>query len=258
MIHTAPWLPTDWRGVFALTVFVSAALIFVVEPMVGRLVLPTLGGSPSVWNTSLAFFQVALLVGYTYAHLLQQIVSTRRQIIVHGLVLLAAASVLPLRLPHALSISAAPSPALWLFAILTFSVGAPFAALSATAPLVQVWYTRLHSGGEHGVNPYALYAASNLGSLGALLSYPLVIEPVFRLETQTLSWSLGYGLFLLLIALVGRAVWNAPEGRTQDASRAVQVGQSITWRERIIWVALSAAPASLMLGVTTYITTDIA
>src|SRR6201999_1117609 len=124
-------------ALFAVTVFASAALVFLVEPMVAKLVLPQLGGSPSVWNTSLAFFQAALLVGYGYAHALQRLRSLKAQAIVHGLVLLAAALVLPLRVNELLGPPSSDHPAVWLLGVLTVSIGAPFAALSATAPLVQ-------------------------------------------------------------------------------------------------------------------------
>jgi hypothetical protein len=247
------------RGLFATAVFASAALVFVVEPMVAKLVLPLLGGSPAVWNTSLAFFQAALLVGYAYAHLLQRLASLRRQAAVHGVVLLVAALVLPLHVSHALGEpSSAPGalpPALWLTGVLALSVGAPFAALSATAPLLQAWYARVRAGEADAANPYVLYAASNLGSLLALLAYPVIVEPVLRLHTQTFAWSLGYGVFVLLIAAVARVAWAAPNVSVEQIT--AEAG-SPNWGERLIWVALAAAPSSLMLGVTTHITTDVA
>ena len=245
-------------GLFAGAVFTSAALVFMVEPMVGKLVLPTLGGSPAVWNTSLAFFQIALLAGYAYAHLLQRIGSVRRQALVHGLVLIAAALTLPLRVSHALGDPGALPPALWLVGVLTLSIGAPFAALSATAPLVQAWYARVRSGEADAANPYVLYAASNLGSLLALLAYPVIIEPVLRLKVQTLGWSLGYGGFVLVMAAVAWIAWTARDPVLADAAAPADTTAPITGRERLTWVALAAAPSSLMLGVTTYITTDIA
>jgi len=243
-------------GLFACAVFASAALVFLVEPMIAKLVLPTLGGSPAVWNTSLAFFQAALLVGYAYAHLLQKVASVRRQAVIHGAVLIAAAIVLPLRVSHALGDPGATPPAIWLTGVLALSVGAPFAALSATAPLVQAWYARLRAGEADAVNPYVLYAASNLGSLLALLAYPVIVEPVLRLRTQTLSWSLGYAAFILVMGVVGRIAWDARDQTAPDTSAAD--APRTTWRERLIWIALAAAPSSLMLGVTSHISTDIA
>src|SRR5579859_7526656 len=129
-------------ALFAVTVFASAALVFLVEPMIAKLVLPRLGGSPSVWNTSLAFFQAALLAGYAYAHLLQRLPSLRAQALVHGAAMLAAAIVLPLRINELIGPPSSNHPALWLLGVLAVSVGAPFAVLSATAPLVQAWHAR--------------------------------------------------------------------------------------------------------------------
>src|SRR5579872_2597274 len=187
---------------FAVTAFASAALVFTVEPMVARLVLPLLGGSAAVWNTSLAFFQAALLVGYLYADLLQRLASVRAQIVVHAAVLIAAAAVLPLHIMTPFGEPSPTQPALWLALVLAVSVGPPFAALSATAPLIQAWHARTirHEGAKE---PYALYAASNLGSLLALVAYPVLVEPLTPLHAQTLDWSLGYAGFGVLIALLG-------------------------------------------------------
>ena len=244
-------------GLFALTAFVSASLVFTVEPMIARLVLPLLGGSAAVWNTSLAFFQAALLVGYVYAHLLQRLRRIEAQIIVHLAVLLAAGVALPLHVTTLLGGPSSSQPALWLVGVLAVSIGAPFAALSATAPLVQAWYARAvrHEGAGE---PYALYAASNLGSLLALIAYPIAVEPNLLLHVQTSLWSAGYGAFVVLAAVLGLAVWRASRnigaGAQTPSSTAAGAGN---WRERLTWLALAAAPSSLMLGVTTYITTDL-
>ena len=156
--------------------------------MVGKLLLPLLGGSPAIWNTSLAFFQIALLAGYGYAHALQRLGSLRRQMAVH-LVMLAAAALAPAA-PHHDPCSAQPwvhAPALWLAATLALSIGPPFATLSATAPLLQAWSARLNGPknpkeGDERTNPYSLYAASNLGSVLALAAYPALIEPLVGLH----------------------------------------------------------------------------
>ena len=243
-------------SLFVLTVFASAALVFLVEPMVAKLVLPRLGGSPSVWNTSLAFFQAALLAGYAYAHALQRLASPRAQTLVHGGVLLLAAIALPLRVNEVFGPPSSNHPTLWLLGVLAVSIGAPFAALSATAPLVQAWHARTFDAGQGG-EPYRLYAASNLGSLLALLAYPLVVEPFLTLHAQRVSWSVAYGAFILLICVLAIAVSRA--GPTPGLARRTVVKRpSIAWRDRLIWVALAAIPSSLMLGVTSYITTDVA
>lgn len=241
-----PWL-------FAVTVFLSAGLVFLVEPMMARLVLPILGGSAAVWNTSLAFFQAALLGGYVYAHGLQRLRSLRRQILVHAAVLALAALSLPLGVSAALGDPAPNAPALWLLAALAVSVGAPFMALSATAPLVQAWHARAFPHEPDG-GPWGLYAASNLGSLLALVAYPVVVEPLIPLHRQTLAWSGGYLAFALVIGALGLTLWRghaeAPPERSDDAV-------TVTWLDRVRWILLAAIPSSLMLGVTSYVTTDV-
>lgn len=241
-------------ALFALTVFSSAALVFLVQPMVAKLVLPLLGGSASVWNTSMAFFQIALLAGYGYAHLLQRIPSVRGQGITHCAALLLAALALPLRVNALAGPPSSEHPNLWLLAVLGLSIGAPFAVLSATAPLVQAWHART-VGAAQGKEPYGLYAASNFGSLLALLAYPVVVEPALSLAGQRYGWSLGYGAFILVIGTLALTLSRTPgAGAAEGRSTAPEPG----WRARLSWIALAAIPSSLMLGVTTYITTDVA
>jgi hypothetical protein len=242
-------------GLFAATVFTSAALVFMVEPMIAKLVLPLLGGGPSVWNTSLAFFQAALLAGYGYAHALQRIGSLKAQAALHGLALVAAAIALPLRINDLAGPPSSTHPTLWLLGVLAVSIGAPFAALSATAPLVQAWHART-LGLSDGREPYALYAASNLGSLLALLAYPLVVEPAVSLHVQRLAWSSGYLAFILLIAGLALVLVRAHAG--EGAVPAADRGPAPDWRTRVTWLTLAAVPSSLMLGVTSYLTTDVA
>lgn len=236
---------------FAIAVFFSAALVFIVQPMVARMILPRLGGASAVWNTSLAFFQAALLFGYAYAHWLQRVASLHRQMIVHLVVLGLAALVLPLRISGALGDPAVDAPGLWLVGVLALSVGAPFAALSATAPLLQAWFARTHD----GRNPYVLYAASNLGSLLALLAYPLALEPFARLGAQSGGWSLAYAAFAVVLAGLIALSWR---GRDSGAPVVAQAAAPIDWRRKATWLLLSAAPSSLLLGVTGHITADIA
>ena len=240
---------------FAVTTFASAGLVFLVQPMVAKLVLPLLGGSSSVWNTSIAFFQAALLVGYGYAHFLQKIRSVRIQALVHVAALLAAALALPLRVTGALGEPSSDYPSLWLLGVLAVSIGAPFAILSATAPLVQAWHARtIHA--ETGAEPYVLYAASNLGSLLALLAYPALVEPLATLHGQTAGWSTGYVVFVVLMATLALFVSRARVATIEAPAAAA--GPAPSWRDRAIWIGLAAIPSSLMLGVTTHITTDVA
>lgn len=233
---------------FATAAFLGAALVFTVEPMAAKLVLPMLGGSSAVWSTCLAFFQLALLAGYLYAHLLQRVSSAGRQAIVHLGVLAASALLLPLRISSLLGDPWPLAPSLWLLLTLTLSLGAPFAALSATAPLVQAW--RAREGGGEGV--WSLYVASNLGSLLALLAYPILIEPHLTLAAQRFDWSGLYGLFIVMIALLG---WRV---RRAAPPAAPGIRARIGGLERLRWLGLAALPSSLMLGVTAYLTTDVA
>ena len=220
-----------------------------------KLILPALGGSPAVWNTCLCFFQAMLLIGYAYAHLVQRVSCVRRQAMIHAGVLIVAALFLPLRVSGALGAPDPNTPVLWLLGVLTLSLGLPFAALSATAPLVQSWYARVRADKPDGQNPYVLYAASNLGSLIALLSYPIIVEPLLRLHTQALSWSAGFVVFALLMGLVAYTATLAPSAPAAETNKPLE---RTTWGARFAWVMLAAIPSSLMMGVTTYVSTDVA
>src|SRR5262245_6341586 len=262
-----PWQKrlTDWKGAwmqararqaaapaFALAMFMSAALIFALQPMFARLTTPLLGGSPAVWNTSMAFFQAALLVGYLYAHLLQRIPGLRLQAAIHTLVLIAAFAFLPVHV--AFPLGEAPDttrPILWLLGALTISIGAPFAAASATAPLLQAWYARTGVPDAH--DPYYLYAASNAGSLLGLLLYPVLIEPLMGAHEQAVAWTYAYGAAALAIAACGLVAISA-----NGATPAPVAAGHASWRERLYWFAAAAAPSSLLLGVTQLIVTDVA
>lgn len=239
--------------VFALALFSSAALIFVLQPLFARMVTPLLGGSPQVWNASMAFFQAALLLGYLYAHLLQRVRDLRVQAAVHVLVLALAWFVLPIHVSTALGAPDSEHPAMWLLGVLTLSVGAPFAAASATAPLLQAWYARTGRADAH--DPYYLYAASNLGSFGGLLAYPALIEPLLGAQAQSAAWSAAYvgvgALIILSAALAISAHGDTPKPPEHTAPAP-------SWRQRAYWIAAAAVPSALSLGVTLHISTDVA
>ncbi|MDK2746161.1 MAG: fused MFS/spermidine synthase [Brevundimonas sp.] len=261
-VAEAPVLPLDRPArataiLFAVAVFTSACLVFVVQPMATKLILPTLGGSPSVWNAAMVFFQTALLAGYGYAHLLQRIGSMRRQVAVHLGLLLIAALFLPLRISGLLGDPDPSAPTLWMLATLALSLGAPFAVLSATAPLLQAWYARASAGRVGRSDPYVLYAASNLGSFLALLAYPVLIEPLVSLSAQRWGWTLGYGLFVLMVVGLGLVVWRRRETVAAEPA-PLAAGPRIVWREKGLLILLAAAPSSLMLGVTAHLSTDVA
>jgi hypothetical protein len=240
---------------FVATLFLSALLLFWIQPMFAKMALPLLGGSPAVWNTAMLFFQGALLAGYGYAHLITGRLTQRWQILLHLFVLGSACLALPIGLA-----SWAPptesAPVGWLIGLMAVSIGMPFFALAANAPLLQRWFST--SGHPAAADPYFLYAASNLGSMLALLTYPMVVEPLLRLQSQSLAWSSLYLGLVVLIAgcgLVGGRSHNTAAGH--DAPAGTDAAP-VTWQRRLHWLALSFAPASLLLGVTTHITTDIA
>jgi hypothetical protein len=237
---------------FAATLFLSASLLFVVQPMMAKLVLPLLGGAPAVWNTAMLFFQGALLAGYAYAHLLVRHLGPRLQVGAHLAVLAAGFLFLPLGLPAGWSPPPDASPIPWLLALLGVSVGLPFLAVAATAPLLQAWFAR--SGHPAAADPYFLYAASNLGSILALLAYPFLIEPALPVSLQRLAWTGGYAALCALIALCGLGAG----GRALPPAPAADEAAAPSAREQARWVALAFAPSSLLLGVTAFITTDLA
>lgn len=255
---------------FAVALFVSAFLLFWVQPLVGKTVLPLLGGTPAVWNTCMLFFQALLLAGYAYALALTRWLSARAQALVHvGLLVVAA-----LALPPSLGAGAAGgvpeggSPAWWLLKTLALTVGPPFLVLSASAPLLQRWFSRTRT--RSASDPYYLYAASNAGSLFALLGFPVLLEPRLTLGEQGRVWALGYGALAVLIAACAFAALRArataadvdveseAAGKFVDESVRDENVTPLTWRRRLRWLLLAFAPSSLVLGVTTYITTDLA
>lgn len=239
--------------VFGAALFSSAFLLFWVEPLFARMLLPRLGGSQGVWNTCLVFFQGSLLLGYAYAHLVARHLPLRAQFAVHAVVLAAGLALLPLSLPMGWAPPATGSPVPALMMMLTMTLGWPFVALSANAPLLQHWFAKLSH--KTAANPYVLYAASNAGSLAALLAYPFLIEPNLTISGQNGDWAFAYGGLCLLIALSG--AWAAFRGARGDAQTHVSA-PSTPWRLRLTWLAYAALPSSLLIGVTGYVTTDIA
>ncbi|HEX2204325.1 MAG TPA: fused MFS/spermidine synthase [Longimicrobium sp.] len=277
-VSAAPQTPTDEARttaapsspallvVFVASVFTSAFLLFLVQPMFGKMVLPRLGGTPSVWNTCMLFFQAALLGGYLYAHLTSAKLGVRGQAALHLALLAAAALLLPLGIGAAAP-EASDAPVPWLLGLMLVTVGPPFFVLSGTGPMLQRWFA--HSGHPHAADPYWLYGASNLGSMVALLGYPFLLEPRFRLAEQSGVWSAGYALLALLIAASAALVWRrapsaalaqAPSSHdpaSESTATAALDDRPVTWRERATWMALAAVPSSLLLGVTTYLTIDL-
>jgi len=203
---------------YAAASFLGAALLFLIQPMLAKLVLPYFGGSPMVWNTCALFFQVLLLAGYLYVHLSTRRLGPRRQPWAHLALLLVPLLALPVALPGDTAPDAGSEPALWLLRVLLVAIGLPFVLLATTGPLLQRWFS--WSSHRRAQDPYFLYAASNAGSVVGLLGYPFLIEPTVGLATQTRWWSIAYGGFALLVAACG--VLAAPDGRPPVLRLAVR------------------------------------
>jgi hypothetical protein len=236
--------------ILAATLFLSAFLLFVCQPMAGKMLLPYLGGAASVWTTCVLFFQFMLLVGYIYAHLLARVTDVRKQIVVHAVVLLVPLAFLPIAFQMAPSAALSQHPLLQVLSLLFASAAVPFFVVSTTAPLVQNWLSRTpHRGSD---DPYFLYSASNAGSLLALLAYPFLIEPRIGVSGQSRLWFAGYvGLLMLFAATIAalyRSQWSAPR---HDPELSIDV------RARLYWVAAAFVPSGLMLAVTNHIAANV-
>ena len=266
---------------FSMTLFVNAALLFAVQPMFSKMVLPMLGGTPAVWNTCMLFFQAALLCGYLYAHVTSRWLDVRNQSILQIALFGLTFLTLPVAVASGWRPTGSEMPVWWLAGLLVVSLGAPFFMLSTGAPLLQRWFSE--TGHPSAENPYFLYAASNLGSMVALLAYPVLIEPTLRLEQQSHLWTAGYVVLAALIATCAFVVRSrlvrgslTASGTTRRTVAADAIAADIdslsalpivsasadaerltVWR-RVRWVLLSFVPSSMLLAVTTYLSTDVA
>jgi hypothetical protein len=240
---------------------VSAALLFLVQPMFAKMVLPMLGGTPAVWNTCMVFYQAMLLAGYLYAHLATRCLGIRRQAGVHLVLMALPWIVLPIAVATAWTPpGGAANPVPWLLMLLLVSVGLPFFIVSASAPMLQAWFA--DTGHRAGRDPYFLYAASNLGSMLALVGYPLVVERYLKLAEQSRVWAIGYAVLMLLTGGCALLLWSRrgvaqPAGSAHPEVEDRPLSVPTLWL-RLRWLALSFVPSSLLLGVTMYISTDIA
>lgn len=242
-----------YTPVYAVTLLVSAALLFSVQPMFSKMILPLLGGTPQVWNTAMLFFQVCLLGGYAYAHGTSRFLSMRVQALIHVLLLILFIFVLPFAIPEGWNPPTDKDPTLWQLSLMAATVGGPFFVLSGSAPMLQRWF----AGSEHpdAHNPYFLYGASNLGSMSSLLLYPVLFEPLMTLNQQSEAWMYGYFVLLALTVLSAALIWKC--NAASEHPKAVKASEPLQWSRRLSWIFLAFVPSSLMLGVTTFITTDI-
>lgn len=241
--------------IFTATIFLSATLLFSVQPMFTKLVLPLLGGASNVWNTAMVFFQAMLLGGYIYAHLITKYLPIKAQVAVHLGVTAFGFIFLPLALPAEITVPDGGTPTFWLLGLFALTVGVPFFALSANAPLLQRWFSLTDH--KDASDPYFLYSSSNAASLLILCAYPFLIEPTLRLGEQTSSWAIGYvALFAMIIvtaAIMSRRLVGGGKIKTEAA-----VSTRLTYSSMAFWVVLAFIPSSLMLGVTSYMTNNIA
>ncbi len=242
-------------AVFTMAIFTSAFLLFAIQPMFTKMILPQLGGSPGVWSVAMVFFQAVLLLGYLYAHLSTRYLAPRTAIIVHVGLLLATFIALPISITSGLGQPPAEGQAFWLIGVFTFSVGLPFFAVAGNGPLLQAWFARTRH--KDAGNPYFLYAASNLGSFAALLLYPLIFETTLRLPQQSLGWSIGFVALALLIAASGYVLHLTMAEMKPGAMQTRSVAGP---KKRLIgeYIWLSFMPSALLVAVTAHISTDIA
>ncbi len=291
--------PRAATALFAATAFLSSFLLFLIEPLQGKMLLPLFGGAPMVWNTCMVFFQAILLFGYLTAHLTTKL-RPQLQVVVQLALLAIPVAFLPLVLPS-LDVRTewlSTEPMKWLLVVLAGTSGPAFFVVATASPLLQTWYARTGTGAA-AKNPYVLYAAGNLGSLLALLAYPTIVEPSLRLSQQSWLWTFGYAALVLLFIGLGVFVWRTAKqsGWTKEPTPepfaleeeddatllaslqpkeewafdtleewsskenrpgSRRAGGKPSWGERALWVALAFVPSSVMLGVTTYMTTDVA
>ncbi len=243
--------------IFSLTLFSSATLMFIMQPMFGKALLPLLGGSASVWNTCMVFYQSVLFMGYLYAHWLSTRVSYKKHLIIHLMILLSGLLLLPVGLPENSHPPTSDNPTGWLLITLLSSIGLPFFILSTTSPLLQKWFSRIGHHTSH--DPYYLSIASNAGSLIALLGYPFILEPSFGIQRQQELWSLG---FILLAVLIGVCMLQLKPSHlntshTQTA-HTPETSTPLTLKQQFKWLMLAFVPSSLLLGTTNFISIDIA
>lgn len=238
---------------FALATFISAFLLFQVQPLITKFILPWFGGGPTVWSVSMLFFQTSLVAGYVYAHLLVRFLTLRRQAIVHILLLLLAITQIPVSPSAAFEPPAGADPTLTILWLLARTIGIPFFLLSATAPLIQAWVSRTKA----VENPYRLYALSNVASMLALLTYPFLVEPLLTRQAQVVLWSIVFAVFLVVCGYC--AYFSGFRSRVVEAADAVteRAAARPTIPTVLLWLALPAAAVALLLGVTNQVTQDL-
>ena len=240
---------------FAITIFISAFLLFQVQPIIAKYILPWFGGSPAVWSTCMLFFQVGLLLGYSYAHVISKYLATKKQVILHFTLLGLSLLFLPITPTEALKPDNVDSPAIDIIFLLLSTVGIPYILVSSTGPLLQQWFNKQYP----DKSPYRLYSLSNLGSLLALLTYPFIIEPNLGLNTQTILWSIGYGVFILACGWAGVILYKSVSDLPPILQKVESIEeQKIGILDPVLWIAFSACGSVLLLAATNFVCQDVA
>jgi len=237
-------------GLFAVTIFLSAFLLFQVQPMIAKLILPWFGGSAAVWVTCMLFFQIALLLGYGYAHLMVRTVPLRHQGLVHIALLIVSLATLPILPNPRWKPAGGEDPLFGIMGLLALTVGLPYMLLSSTSPLLQSWYAR----SREGALPYRFFALSNLGSMLALLSYPILVEPYLSNQTQVWVWSGAFVAFACCCVAVALASRKGHAAVVESLEEAPAPG----WTVRILWMLLAAAASAMLLAITNHMTQNVA
>ena len=236
---------------YALTILLGSFLLFQVQPVIAKIILPWFGGSAAVWTTCLLFFQLVLLLGYLYAHAVIRYLRPRFQGVVHGALLIASLLALPIYPGAAWKPAAPDHPIAQILGLLAATVGLPYFVLATTGPLLQAWYAR----SRRGAIPYRLYALSNAGSMFALLSYPVLIEPLWTTHQQSLTWSIGYGAF---VALCGMTAWRASRAPALAAEAEIDDARGPSTQVYAMWLLLPACASVLLLAITSHLSQNVA
>ena len=240
---------------FAVTIFTGAFLLFQVQPLIAKYILPWFGGSSAVWTTSMFFFQAFLLAGYAYAHLSVRYLKPRAQVVLHLVLLLVAATQLPVTPSDAWKPASGNAGAWHILLLLTANLGLPYLALASTSPMLQAWFSKTHG----GASPYRLFALSNAASLLALVSYPFVVEPALTRSTQANFWAMGFGVFVLGAVACAVMLWRRGAEHADGVANGAQQDQTgPAWRDRLLWLGLSAGAVVLLLAITSEMTQNLA
>jgi hypothetical protein len=246
-------------ALYGMTILLSAFLLFLVQPLIGKYILPWFGGTPAVWTACMLFFQVLLLGGYLYAHVLASRLLPRRQLLLHSLFLVASLLALPVFPADAWKSLADQSPLLTILGLLAMSIGIPYFLLASTSPLLQSWF----SWARGGISPYRLYSLANLGSLLAITAYPFLIEPSVSLHRQIWIWSWSYAALALLGIFLALRLWKTIESPTQQqwppqADTGTNEGGSPSLADRVLWLSLAACGSIALLATTNQLCLDVA